>query len=99
MEQPKPLDKKTVKKFVVDSIKTSLDLSGKTTPQIDSKTRPLMDIAGFDSHLAIEACLFIEEKINHEFKSGQEVYLFFDKKKGSHMNIDETTDYILKIAN
>ena len=93
------ISKDEIKNFITTSLSESLKASGISIPTIGSRTRPFQDIAGFDSHMAIDTCLNIEEKINYQFKEGHEVFLFFDKEKKQNMTVDETAEFIFQSLN
>lgn len=93
------MEPKKIETIIIETINECLEASGEKPPQFDSRTRPFSDIKGFDSHMAVDVCIALEEKIDFNIKPGEEIYLFAEKKSRRLLMISETIECILEMAN
>lgn len=85
------MDTQEIETKVLEALKKVQELSGKPWTELKHDSKPIGDLAGFDSLTAIEATILIEEKLG--CKIGQDT--FFVSDNGIHaLTIKQICDHL-----
>ncbi len=83
------MDKAEVMEKVIQAVTLVQELSGRGAGVIDSSTRPVGDIEGFDSLSGVEATVILSESLGHEIPDDNP---FVSKDGRRALSVAEITD-------
>lgn len=84
-----------IKEALINAVTEIQESSGRPMPVISGATRPLSDLAGFDSLNAVEVSFLLSEHFQCEIDSN----LLLSTGVGKHLTIDEATEQLTQILN
>ncbi len=86
------MDKSEVMGKVIDAIRQVQEVSGRPVGGIGPGTRPIRDMAGFDSLSGVEATVILSESLGHDIPDGDNPFVSKDGCRA--LSVSEITDYL-----
>ena len=83
------MNKNDVREKVIQSLRQVQEISGRPVGELDSDTKPIGDLEGFDSLSGVETTVLLSELIGHEI-SGDNI--FVSQHENSALSIAEICD-------
>ncbi len=84
------MDRENVVGLVIDAVRQVQEASGRAGGNINSNTRPLRDIDGFDSHSGVEASVLLSESLGYEIPDE----VFVPNAGPRLLSVDEIADNV-----
>ncbi len=89
------MNKSEVKEKVVDAVTQDQKASGRPADDIGVNTRPIGDIAGFDSLSGVEATVILWELLGHDLPDDYNPFISEDGRRA--LSISDITDSLCEV--
>ena len=83
------MKKNDVREKVIQSLKKVQETSGRPVSELDSDTKPIGDLEGFDSLSGVETTVHLSELLGHEISDDN---IFFSEDGSRALSIAQITD-------
>jgi len=89
------MDKSAVMGKVIDAVRQVQEASGRPVGNISGGTRPIQDVAGFDSLSGVEATVILSESLGHDLPDDYDPFVSKDGRRA--LSVREITDNVCEI--
>ena len=83
------MDKNDVREKLVQSLRQVQESSGRPVGELDSDTKPIGELEGFDSLSGVETTVHLSELLGHEISNEN---IFFSEDGSRALSVEQITD-------
>ena len=89
------MDKSQIVETVLSAVRQVQEVSGRPLGEIDSRTRPIGDVEGFDSLSGIDAIVILSESLGYDLPDDRNPFISKDRRRA--LSVSEMADNLLEI--